>query len=437
MKKHYFTLSFFLFFTFYLSAQTPDFSLYGYAAMDGGTTGGLGGMVVTPTNFDELQEYAGGTTPFIIIIDREFKGPNVLRMGSNKTLFGVDNKGFINQIGISIQSQHNIIIRNIRFTMTGVPITNDGENKIQGFNFDPDCIAIQADDESLPETERKSSHIWIDHCEFYNEDPTVMTDYDRYDGLVDIKNDCKYVTISWNYFHDHHKACLFGKGNSDDFDRTITMHHNKFENIGSRIPLMRFGKLHMLNNYIVDCPEGNGLNVRINSNSYIEKNYFDNVKKPIFGKLSENGKARLIDNKFIDCSRLPSEVISSDSPDASPLSSSETFTSTNYVPPYLYNEIVYPVNNVPQLVSRFAGIGQLSSADVITGVDLFESMDLAVFPNPTLNKVNFTKAANWKLIDAMGKVLSSGFSNLVDLSAYAKGIYFIQLNNSTFKIEKQ
>ena len=391
-------------------AQTPDFSKpYGYAGMGEGTSGGQGGPTVTPTNFTELQNYASGTDPYIILIDREFKGPNVLKMGSNKTLLGVGNKGFINQIGVSIQCQHNIIIRNIKFTMKDVPITNDGENKIQGFNFDPDCIAIQADDESLPASERKSHHIWVDHCEFYNEDPNVMLDVDRYDGLLDVKNDCQYITISWNYFHDHHKGCLSGKGNSDDYDRKTTMHHNKFENIHSRAPLFRYGKLHMLNNYMFDCPDGNGINVRINSQAYVEKNYFDNVKKPIFGKVSEGGTAHLIDNIFKNCGRLPANQITSLSPDADPLSDSETFGDNNYVPPYLYSTICVPVNNVPAHVNKYVGVGIIEVNTTPTNVPPSVSIT-----NPVNNSLfdalaTFTIEANATDID--GSITSVKFYN--------------------------
>ncbi|MEZ4892829.1 MAG: hypothetical protein R2778_07405 [Saprospiraceae bacterium] len=109
----------------------------------------------------------------------------------------------------------------------------------------------------------------MDHCRFYNEDPSVMTDADRYDGLVDIKNDVQFVTISWCYFHDHHKGCLSGSGNSDNYDRKSTLHHNLFDNISSRIPLQRYGKLHLLNNYVVNSE--NGLNVRIQSEALAEE----------------------------------------------------------------------------------------------------------------------------------------------------------------------
>lgn len=424
---------------FTIHAQTPDFSKpYGYASMEGGTTGGKGGPTVTPSNFTELQNYAAGTDPYVILIDKEFKGPNVLRMGSNKTLLGVGKKGFINQIGISIQSQHNIIIRNLRFTMTGVPISNDGENKILGFNFDPDCIAIQADDESLPAAERKSHHIWIDHCEFFNEDPTVMTDYDRYDGLLDVKNDCQYITISWNYFHNHHKACLSGKGNSDNYDRKTTMHHNKFENIGSRAPLFRYGKLHMLNNYMVNCPEGNGINIRINSQAYIEKNYFDNVKKPIFGKISENGTAHLVDNVFKNCSRLPTNQIGSLSPNADPLSASETFEDNSYVPPYLYSTISFPVNDVPAIVNKYVGVGIIEVESTVTGENSSLGFtSLTASPNPVQQTLRLNKEVAWTLINAVGIVVKTGENDVIDFSTHPSGIYFLRSNSQILKVIKE
>ena len=132
-------------------AQQPDFSMTGYAAMEGegdffhagGTTGGEGGQVVTPQTFEELKQYVEDpSTPYIIRVTKEFttgypcKVDNegqisesgvestygeVLRVGSNKTLLGVGSEAFFNRIGLVIQTQSNIIIRNIKFSMAGVP----------------------------------------------------------------------------------------------------------------------------------------------------------------------------------------------------------------------------------------------------------------------------------------------------------------------------
>ncbi len=381
-------------------AQTPDFSMYGYATLNGGTTGGAAGEVVTPTTFAELVTYVEDpTTPYTILITKEFNTEvttyvdasgaivestasgaiettfgDVLKIGSNKTLLGVGDAAFFNRIGLVVQCQSNIIIRNIKFTMMNVPATVDDEYKILDTDGvttigDPDCIAMQADDDDLAEADRISRNIWIDHCEFYNEDPASVYSKDRYDGLVDMKNDVQYVTISWCYFHDHSKACLSGKGSSDQYDRKTTMHHNKFTNIESRMPLLRSGYLHFTNNYIKDCPDGNGVNVRINSNVYVDYNYFDNVKKPIFGKPSENGAANMSNNVFADCSRLPSALMPcTESPDADALSSDEEVLVSTYVPEYLAtdeSDVINAVADVPTMVNTYCGVG-------VIGTDLFE-----------------------------------------------------------------
>ena len=187
------------------------------------------------------------------------------------------------------------------------------------------------------------------------------------------------MTISWCYFHDHHKGCLSGSGNSDNYDRKSTLHHNLFDNISSRIPLQRYGKLHLLNNYVVNSE--NGLNVRIQSEALAEKNYFKNTKKPIFGKVSEGGSASEIDNYFDNCSRLSwVHIPSASSPDADALSASEEYNPNNYVIPYDYSNYVTAVADVPDVVSEWAGIGKIP----------FDPMTLAIGENDDASGVTVT-----------------------------------------------
>ena len=119
-------------------------------------------------------------------------------MNSNKTLLGLGSSGFINQICLDINSKHNIIIRNIKFSMKDVPVDLSGsEVKILGTNTDPDIISISADLSSIPAAERITRNIWIDHCEFYNEDPSVMTDADRYGpgGYKKRRTVCDHILV--------------------------------------------------------------------------------------------------------------------------------------------------------------------------------------------------------------------------------------------------
>ena len=157
-----------------LFAATPNFDMVGYATLEGGTTGGNGGKVVEVSNFAEFKQYAEDLeTPYVIIVKGEINtgiktfidenghvassgtattyGELVL-VGNNKTIIGKGESAFLNRVGLMIQNKHNIIIRNIKFTMSDVPISKTDENKVIAFRNgaevvlnDPDCIAISVD----------------------------------------------------------------------------------------------------------------------------------------------------------------------------------------------------------------------------------------------------------------------------------------------------
>lgn len=301
-----------------------DFSIDGFAAVDGntgtnhyragGTTGGAGGKVVYAANFSQLQAYMQAKDPYIVIVDKDMTtgitcyvdglntgklcdvqdgsqgvpttyGERIL-VAPNKTLIGVTdpktgNAPLFSRITFVMQCVDNVIIRNCRFTMNGVPVLKSGENKIVAFRNgvqtevgDPDCIGIQADKVSAKTD--WGGHIWIDHCEFFNGNAASK---DRYDGLLDCKNNVQWMTFSYNHFHNHDKSCLFGKGDSDVYEncRTISFHHNFFENIeGSRLPLQRGGNLHFYNNYMLGCEDG--WDVRPGAVGCLEASYFENTK---------------------------------------------------------------------------------------------------------------------------------------------------------------
>lgn len=356
-------------------AQSPDFSQIGFSTEGGGTTGGAGGPVVKPATFEELKQYAEHPSkPYVILIDKEINTGievkvdeegavggsiastygEILELGSNKTLVGIGDKAFFNRIGIKIQKKSNIIIRNIRFSMKHVPISKTDENKVVARRgeedvilSDPDCISIQADSAASSLEQKKlqeSRNIWIDHCEFFNEDPSVMDSKDRYDGLLDAKNNVFNVTISWNYFHDHHKGCLIGNSDSDEFDHKFTFHHNRFDNVMARQPLIRFGLAHHFNNYHHDGG-GNGVDVRIDSDMLIEKNHFSILSKAVFG--SDGGKARFVDNITEGNSSKKTTIADLD--------------PGTFVPPYAYK--ADNVDQVKSLVGSYAGVGKISTAE--------------------------------------------------------------------------
>jgi pectate lyase len=426
-----------------VGAASPDFSLVGFATCDGGTTGGKGGQIVTPSTYADLKKYAEDpSTPYVIRITKEFNSGlpvnvddlgnivasggiastygDILKVGSNKTLVGIGSSAFLNRIGIVIQTKSNVVIRNIKFTMKNVPIERTDENKIVGWVngtaktlSDPDCIGIQADDTSVTAADRKVRHIWIDHCEFYNDDPAVMTDVDRYDGLTDGKNDASDITVSWNYYHDHHKASLMGKGNSDDYDRHITYSHNYFQNIASRLPLIRFGKVHMLNNYMVTSE--NGTNARINSDVYIEGNHYKDSKKPVFGKVSENGAATFVSNLWDACDRVP-QIVLSQAAGADVLSASEEVLVGTFKPSTFYSYKADAAADVAGLVTTWAGVGKISTTeyDPSTGIAARGGSIAAAGSRSGRIWIAVPAGTPFRIADTRGRVVRSGFASGIE-----------------------
>lgn len=466
MKRTLLFTSFLFLINTIIFAATPDFSMVGFATLNGGTTGGQGGQVVTPTTFAELKQYAEDpSTPYIIKIDKEFntgikafiesgsgkiapQGASsiettygeIIRLGSNKTLLGVEDKAFFNRIGIVVQCESNIIIQNIKFTMQDVPIDKSGENKIVAFRNgaevligDPDCICIQADAESVPKANLKSYNIWIDHCEFYNY-PKSSEHKDRYDGLLDMKNDVQFVTVSWCYFHDHSKACLFGKGNSDKFDRTTTLHHNYFSNIqGSRLPLLRHGRHHYYNNYQENCQDG--LDPRTGSESYVENCYFKATKQPICDP--DGGLVTHKNNIYEACRRIATGEVNID---GGKIDKVYTFTPASFNPKEHYNYTLDAPETIPELVTSYAGIGKIGDAVSSNSEINVDDNDSEIYANGDYIYVRVSSDNLVNVFNIEGTLLYSAQLKTGTESFYVawKGIYIVQLvgNNKTIKSQK-
>ncbi|XVE76305.1 hypothetical protein DITRI_Ditri12bG0161200 [Diplodiscus trichospermus] len=86
-----------------------------------------------------------------------------------------------------------------------------------------------------------AKHIWIDRCS--------LGDYD--DGLIDITRQSTDITVSRCHFSQHDRAMLIGADPSHIGDRCIrvTVHHCFFDGTRQRHPRLRFGKVHLYNNY--------------------------------------------------------------------------------------------------------------------------------------------------------------------------------------------
>ncbi len=454
-------------------AQTQDgrdFSIDGFAAYEGtpgtnwyragGTTGGAGGKVVKANTFSELQAYLQAEDPYIVIVDHDITtgikcyvdnidagqlledqsgavgeettyGERIL-VAPNKTLVGVVDPAtgkapLFSRITFVMQSVDNIIIRNCRFTMVGVPILKSGENKVVAWRNgapiqvgDPDCIGIQADKEGA--TKSWGAHIWVDHCEFSNGD---AANKDRYDGLLDCKNNVQWLTFSYNLFHDHDKSCLFGKGNSDNYDgcRTISFHHNFFNNIqGSRLPQQRGGQLHYYNNYMLNCEDGFRLNDK--AETYMEACYFESTKKPVFFK-GEKGlninKNEGYDLIYKGCDRL---IEGYTNIDGAAVKESYSLTATDWIP--TQTAFTYTQNyldktaDVPSICEKYAGAGKVEIWKAYT--DVIPSENITEFDHAIKNPSSINNA---KTYDANGnemKEASTTGISVVEKSSVASAI---------------
>jgi pectate lyase len=255
-----------------LAGAQPGFEMAGFCTQNGGTTGGEGGNTVTATSLSQLKSAAESSSPVIIMVEGTLSGGTV-NIKSNKSIIGVGSTAFLKGVGFGIKS-NNIIIRNLKMTLIGNSGINGG-----------DVISISG----------SAKNIWVDHCELYSEDPNKQKDIDKYDGLIDVKGKCGFITFSWNYLHDHHKCGIVGASESDIYsERKITFHHNFYENIKLRVPHYRGGTGHFFNNYVVGAHKAseirNGACVRV------EKNYYDSLHFSIYTPNDYPGKAERIDN---------------------------------------------------------------------------------------------------------------------------------------------
>jgi pectate lyase len=302
-----------------------NFNLFGWAATNGGTTGGAGGQTVTATTVDQLRSFCAQAGPLIIRVQGTITGNESIRVSSNKSILGAPGARLVGlgfTIGASSQFGQigNVIIRNLIMEKPLAPI---------------DKVTVQYG----------AHNVWIDHNEFFSD---LDHGIDFYDGQVDVTHGADFITVSWNVFHDHFKNSLVGNsentGDEDAGHLTVTYHHNLFTRVDGRNPSIRFGTGHVYNNHYLNIPDY-GIASRQNAQVRIENNYFDNVEQPIRADTSLSDVAGLVSqvstNVFVNCG--PNSI---------------TTSPATWVPPYNYP--LDPAGNVPSVVQQGAGVGKVT-----------------------------------------------------------------------------
>lgn len=210
-----------------------------------------------------------------------------LPLPSNTTLVGIgtDAKLVKGNVWIGPEAE-NVIIRNISFedAFDYFPAWDPADSFKIDKNY-PGCQTAYVDAKTGPQmcpggrwnseydsiSVNGGKRVWIDHCTFSDGDRPdklfppifpfphneITQKVQHHDGSVDITNGANLVTLSYNVFRDHDKTNLIGGSDSSKLDTgllNVTFHHNLFENVGQRMPRVRFGKVHLYNNaYLGDA----------------------------------------------------------------------------------------------------------------------------------------------------------------------------------------
>jgi pectate lyase len=234
------------------AAGVPD----GYATRGAGTTGGAGGPTVTVSTLEDLEFYLDDEAgPCIILISGTINlGGSNVRVRDNKTIIGVGTNATL--VGdLKVDRNNNVIIRNITFTNPNGAGDNDG-------------LTLQ-----------ECENVWVDHCTFV----------DCADGSLDISHGADWITVSWCKFYytnpsaDHRFANLIGHSDNNSGEDSgklhVTFHHNWWAQlVHERMPRVRFGRVHVFNNFYNSPGNNNCIRAARDSEILVENNYFDSVK---------------------------------------------------------------------------------------------------------------------------------------------------------------
>ncbi|BCL12752.1 pectate lyase family protein [Micromonospora sagamiensis] len=286
----------------------------GFASVDAlgqnGTTGGVGGPVVTATNASDFLEYIDTVGPMIIQVTGRIQISSKQGVRPNKTIIGVGNAE-ITGGGLDFYRSYNVIVRNINFTDAEDDAINVGQN---------------------------SHHIWIDHNRFAG----------AVDGSVDIVRGADYVTVSWNHFDHSDKSMLIGhsdgSGSTDIGHLKVSIHHNFFDNSRQRHPRIRFAEpVHVYNNYFLGN-ELYGIASTENAGVVVEGNYFRDVPHPMYSAsgYADSGPGRAVQRNNV--------FVNSGTPETA-----GTVTEPRTYYPYTLDSAA----NVPALVTAGAGVGRI------------------------------------------------------------------------------
>jgi len=245
-------------------APPNETALLGWAAVAGlgtpTTTGGAAGETVRATTAEELAAFAALPEPLTIEIAGTLRLGRVV-VASHKTLRGVGPaprlEGGLRIRGLSDDFVHNVIIQNLQIDASFSEVNGDG-------------VQIHY-----------AHHVWVDHCDIS----------DAEDGNLDVVHGSDFITVSFSRFSytrastAARKSTLIGHSDDGAAEDTghlrVTLHHNAWlEGILGATPSVRFGDVHVFNNYYASPSAEAAITAGVGSRLLVEDNYFENVATP-------------------------------------------------------------------------------------------------------------------------------------------------------------
>ena len=171
-----------------------------------------------------------------------------IRVGANTTIVGLKGAELLG-INLLVDRVDNVIIRNLRFDDAHdcFPAWDPTDGALGNWNSLYDTVTLTG-----------ATHVWVDHSTFSdgdNPDSAQPVYFGRpfqvHDGSLDIIRASDLVTVSYSWFREHDKTMLIGSTNTVGADvgkLRVTLHHNRWHNVGQRAPRVRFGQVDVYNN---------------------------------------------------------------------------------------------------------------------------------------------------------------------------------------------